>query len=97
MKPKREKITKSWSQICVLEALFLGEERRRSLATHGDVEMEGDCVRNHGEWWRMVLGREVWWENGEGDERKVRENEMKREKKLSKMKLVRVLNEVSLG
>ena len=30
----KEKITKSWSQICVLEALFLGEERRRSLATH---------------------------------------------------------------
>ena len=29
-------------------------------------------------------------ENGEGDERKVRENEMKREKKLSQMKLVRV-------
>ena len=40
---------------------------------------------------------EMWKRNGEGDERKVRENEMKREKKLSKMKLVRVLNEVSLG
>ena len=36
-------------------------------------------------------------ENGEGDERKVRENEMKREKDMSQMKLVRVLNEVSLG
>ena len=34
---------------------------------------------------------------GEREERKGRENEMKREKKLSKMKLVRVLNEVSLG
>ena len=25
-----------------------GEERRGGLATHGDVEMEGDFVRNHG-------------------------------------------------
>ena len=33
---------------------------------------------------------EMWKRNGEGDERKVRENEMKREKKLSQMKLVRV-------
>ena len=39
----------------------------------------------------------MWKRNGEGDERKVRENEMKREKRLSQMKLVRVLNEVSLG
>ena len=37
-----------------------------------------------------MFGREVVKENGEGDERKVRENEMKREKKLSQMKLVRV-------
>ena len=44
-----------------------------------------------------MFGREVVKENGEGDERKVRENEMKREKKLSQMKLVRVFNEVSLG
>ena len=34
---------------------------------------------------------------GEREERKVRENEMKREKDMSQMKLVRVLNEVSLG
>ena len=34
-------------------------------------------------------------ENGEGDERKVRENEMKREKDMSQMKLVR-LNEVGV-
>ena len=40
---------------------------------------------------------EMWKRNGEGDERKVRENEMKREKDMSQMKLVRVLNEVSLG
>ena len=40
---------------------------------------------------------ESFGENGEKDERKVRENEMKREKDMSQMKLVRVLNEVSLG
>ena len=34
-------------------------------------------------------------EIGEGDERKVRENEMKREKDMSQMKLVR-LNEVGV-
>ena len=70
----KEKITGSWSQMWVLQALFLGEERRRSLATHGDVEMEGDCVRNHGEGWRMMLGREVlvrkWWRRWEKSERK---------------------------
>ena len=79
----KEKITKSWSQMWVLQALFLGEERRKSLATHGDVEMEVWPWRIHGEWWR---GREVLWENGEGDERKVRENEMKREKDMSQMR-----------
>ena len=42
--------------------------------------------RNGGEWSLA----EMWKRNGEGDERKVRENEMKREKKLSQMKLVRV-------
>ena len=62
----KEKITESWSQICVLEALFLGEERRRSLARHGDVEMEVICVENHGGW---RFGREF----GEGDGKK-REN-----------------------
>ena len=82
----------------VLQALFLGEERRRSLATHGEVEMEEICVRIHGE---MEEAERFWWENGEEDERKVRENEMKREKdesgNVSQMRGVRVLNEVSLG
>ena len=45
------------------------------------------CVRIHGE---MEEAERFCVENGEGDERKVRENEMKREKKLSQMKLVRV-------
>ena len=54
----------------VLQALFLGEERRRSLATHGHGGRKVICVRIHGEEGR---GREVWWGNGEEDERKVRE------------------------
>ena len=45
------------------------------------------CVRIHGE---EEEAERFCEENGEGDERKVRENEMKREKKLSQMKLVRV-------
>ena len=61
-----------------------GEEK--SLATHGDVEMEEICVRIHGE---EEEAERFWWENGEEDERKVRENEMKREKDMSQMKLVR--------
>ena len=44
----KEKITKSWSQICVLEALFLGEERRGTLVTHGDGGRKVENVRNHG-------------------------------------------------
>ena len=83
----KEKITKSWSQICVLEALFLGEERRRTLAKHGEMEWKVKTWGIHGEW---RFGREFGGENGEGDERKVRENEMKREKDVSQMKLVRV-------
>ena len=47
--------------------------------------------------WRSMEDGGIFVRFGEREERKVRENEMKREKKLSKMKLVRVLNEVSLG
>ena len=56
--------------------------------------MEEICVRIHGE---EEEAERFCEENGEGDERKVRENQMKREKDMSQMKLVRVLNEVSLG
>ena len=34
--------------MCVLEALFLGEERRRSLVAHGDVEWKVKNVKIHG-------------------------------------------------
>ena len=44
----KEKITKSWSQICVLEALFLGEERRGSLVAHGDGGRKVENVDFHG-------------------------------------------------
>ena len=47
--------------------------------------------------WRSMEEEGICVRFGEREERKVRENEMKREKKLSQMKLVRVLNEVSLG
>ena len=47
------------------------------------MKIHGEMEGNH----EMV--KKEMRENGEG-ERKVRENEMKREKKLSKMKLVRV-------
>ena len=66
----KEKITKSWSQICVLEALFLGEERRGTLVTHGDGGRKVENVRNHGGmmvWprgWRLKMKemRESWEE-----------------------------------
>ena len=67
----KEKITKSWSQICVLEALFLGEERRGTLVTHGDGGRKVENVRNHGG--RVKNGAWPKWkmrgmrENGEGE------------------------------
>ena len=70
----KEKITKSWSQICVLEALFLGEERRRSLARHGDVEWKVICVSFHGhgggDFVRMVKEKRESWEKLRWSERK---------------------------
>ena len=44
-----------------------------------------------------MFGREFGGENGEGDERKVRENEMKREKDMCQMRGSQVKMEVGLG
>ena len=57
----KEKITKSWSQICVLEALFLGEESRRSLACGMEVVLRGNPWRMVLWPWRMEMeGRRSW-------------------------------------
>ena len=45
--------------------------------------MEEGCVRIHGE---EEVAERFCVENGEEDERKVRENEMKREKDMSQMR-----------
>ena len=70
----KEKITKSWSQICVLEALFLGEERRRSLARHGEGGRKVICVSFHGhgggDFVRMVKEKRESWEKMRWSERK---------------------------
>ena len=91
----KEKITKSWSQICVLEALFLGEERRGSLVAHGDGGRKVENVDFHG-------GRRNFVRWDEGDEDGSWEKNERRERKwkwggVSQMRGVRVLNEVSLG
>ena len=47
--------------------------------------------------WRSMEDGGIFVRFGEREERKVRENEMKREKGMCRMKLVRDLNEVCLG
>ena len=70
----KEEITSSWSQMCVHQALFLGEERRRSLARHGEGGRKVICVSFHGhgggDFVRIVKEKRESWEKMRWSERK---------------------------